>query len=293
VWEQDGRVDEWREPEEIAADLTSGDSERVRAGLAALLAYTRHGDEMDLPALEPWLLDEVGEVPAETVTEFARLLASYRSFTPPPSRAHRLRQLVELSLRYRIGQVIYETSIELQGQPDPVAAARDTVDHLRARGLHTDREIGAAADLLHHLMWAKAPVRRAAVTALAGWPDSPARRALVATVLPVCEPDQRPLLQAPPGPGAPLPPVSFDDTAIDRTERYSIGVERRTGRCYVSIPATNGLVDYEEYFEIDPATYAHFTATPAAALPFVRRCRARQEDPRLLYQPSLRRGSAT
>lgn len=282
---------EWREPEDIAADLASADLERVRAGLVAFLEFTRYGDEFDLPPLEPWVLGLLGDAPGETVVRFARLLMSYQSFVPRPGRAHVVRQVVELSMRYGLSLLCYEASIEIQGQADPVAAARDAVGYLRARGL-ADGEVAAAETFIGYLLGAKQPVRRAAAQALADWPDSAAKRAVVAFVLSDVDPDQRALLRTP-SPGAPLPTMRFEDTAVDRAERYAIGVERGSGRYYLAIPASNGLVDYEEYYEIDAASYERWLADLAAALPFVRRCRARQEDPRLLYQPSIRRGSAT
>jgi hypothetical protein len=86
--------------------------------------------------------------------------------------------------------------------------------------------------------------------------------------------------------------VRFHDVAFDRDERYAIGIEQDSGRFYVSIPVTNGLVDYEEFYEIDEATFERFRADLGRALPLVERCRQRREDVRLMYQPSTRRGSA-
>ena len=42
-------------------------------------------------------------------------MARYLSFVPQPSRADVIRQLVELAVSYAAPQVIYETSIEIQG----------------------------------------------------------------------------------------------------------------------------------------------------------------------------------
>ena len=104
----------------------SGDAGRIRGALAELRELTKGGDELDLPAIEPWLLQPFGDPPpAEAVLDLARLLARYRSFVPPPSRAHVVRQLVELAVRYAVPQVIHETSIEIQGQDDPAATARE------------------------------------------------------------------------------------------------------------------------------------------------------------------------
>jgi hypothetical protein len=45
--------------------------------------------------------------------------------------------------------------------------------------------------------------------------------------------------------------LKFKDVVVCRSERFSIGIEESSGRFYLSIPVSNGLVDYEEYYEID------------------------------------------
>ena len=285
----------WRDPDDITDDLASGDAERIRIGLAGLREFTRAGDEFELPAIEPWILAPFGDAPpAETVLDLARLLARYRSFVPEPSRALVIRQLVELAVRHAVPQVIYEASIEIQGQDDPAAAATDAVGYLRARGLATPREIEAARTLISYLLEAKPPVRRAATEALAMWSPTEIKQAIVAAVLPLADPDQRPLLENPPErTRMTLPPMKFDDVAVHRQERFSLGIEHNSGKYYISIPASNGIVEYEEYYEIDQAMFERFRADLDSALPFVIRCRNRQEDPRLMYQPSTRRGTPT
>ncbi len=283
----------WCDPDEIVEDLASGEVERLRRGLVNWLDFAKDGDELDVTAVQPWMLEVVSESPpAELVIDFARLLARYRSFVPQPSRSYVVRQLVELAVRYAVPQVIYETSIEIQIQADSGAAARDAVDYLRARGLCTPREIEAAQQLIGHLLEAKPPVRRAAAEALAGWSGTDVKAAIVAAVLPLADPAERSVLEAPTTP-ARLPAISCQDVAMDQVERYAIGIEQNSGRYYLAIPATNGMVDYSEYFEIGADMFERYRADLASALPFVRRCRGRQEDPRLLYQPSIRRGSST
>lgn len=86
--------------------------------------------------------------------------------------------------------------------------------------------------------------------------------------------------------------MKFADTLVQREERFSLGVEETSGKHYLSIPVGNGLVDYEEYYELDRATYERYLAAPQAALPFVQRCRAREEDARLIVKPGSNRGTA-
>ncbi len=86
--------------------------------------------------------------------------------------------------------------------------------------------------------------------------------------------------------------MKFTDTLVEREERFSLGIEESTGAFYLSIPVGNGMVDYEEYYAIDRALYERYRADPASALPFVQRCRAREEDARLIVKPGSNRGTA-
>lgn len=46
--------------------------------------------------------------------------------------------------------------------------------------------------------------------------------------------------------------IGFNDTYFSRDDRYFLGIESTSGRHYVSIPVSNGIVDYEGYYEITP-----------------------------------------
>jgi hypothetical protein len=84
----------------------------------------------------------------------------------------------------------------------------------------------------------------------------------------------------------------FHDRFVSRGQRFSVGVERRSGRYYVSVPVANRRVDYEEYYEIDSRMYEQFLADTSEALSFVERCRRHEEDARLFYQPGTDRGTS-
>jgi hypothetical protein len=86
--------------------------------------------------------------------------------------------------------------------------------------------------------------------------------------------------------------MRFRTVAVNRPERYSIGVEDDSGRFFVSIMVSNSLVDYEEYYEIDRATFDGFRADLDSALELVDRCRHQLEDARLIIPPGPNRGSA-
>ncbi|WP_083212455.1 hypothetical protein [Mycobacterium parascrofulaceum] len=85
--------------------------------------------------------------------------------------------------------------------------------------------------------------------------------------------------------------MKFDDTYFSREDRYSIGVESTSGRYYVSIPVSNGVVDYEEYYKLTPNQYHHFLRDSADALDFAEACRRREHDDLLLQKPGSNRGT--
>ena len=82
------------------------------------------------------------------------------------------------------------------------------------------------------------------------------------------------------------------DLYVSREHRFSIGRDLRTGLPYVSIPVSNRMADYEEFYTIDEATFDRYMADPMSALDFVARCRARLEDVRLVFAPGSDRGVA-
>lgn len=86
--------------------------------------------------------------------------------------------------------------------------------------------------------------------------------------------------------------MKFNDVFVSREHMFSIGIEETSGKFYVSIPVSNGLVDYEEYYEIDRATFELFQRDLSVALEFVERCRRRELDQLLIVQPGTNRGTA-
>ncbi|WP_082963014.1 hypothetical protein [Mycobacterium sp. E342] len=85
--------------------------------------------------------------------------------------------------------------------------------------------------------------------------------------------------------------MKFDDTYFSREDKYSIGVESIASRYYASIPVSNGIVDYEEHYELTPGQYRHFLDDRAAAIEFVDACRRRERDHLLLQAPGSNRGT--
>jgi hypothetical protein len=85
--------------------------------------------------------------------------------------------------------------------------------------------------------------------------------------------------------------MKFEDTYFSREDRYSIGVESTSGRYYASIPVSNGLVDYEEYYELSEGQYQEFLRDRSAAIEFIEACRRREHDNLLLQKPGSNRGT--
>lgn len=85
--------------------------------------------------------------------------------------------------------------------------------------------------------------------------------------------------------------VRFVDSSFSAEHRFSLGLDTGSGRHYVAIPVSNGLVDYEEYYGIGAEAFAVFSADPAAAVGFVEECRRHEHDDLLLQAPGSNRGT--
>ncbi|WP_322860618.1 hypothetical protein U8D42_07815 [Mycobacterium europaeum] len=85
--------------------------------------------------------------------------------------------------------------------------------------------------------------------------------------------------------------MNFHDFHTSRTGRYSIGVESNSGQYYASIPVSNGIVDYEEYYELTPNQYRQLSCNPRAAIQFAEECRRREHDNLLIQEPGSNRGT--
>ena len=84
--------------------------------------------------------------------------------------------------------------------------------------------------------------------------------------------------------------MNLEPVHVDRVNRFSLDVDRDSGRTFVAIPVRNQMVSYEEHYEVDRATFDRYVADPALAHDFVARARNRELDHLLLYQPGTDRG---
>lgn len=83
----------------------------------------------------------------------------------------------------------------------------------------------------------------------------------------------------------------FTNIHVSRAHFYALGRDEQTGERYLSIPVSNRLVDYEEYYRLDPAEFDTFMTDEGAAQAFAEVCRARGNDERLILKPGTDRGS--
>ncbi|MDU8501499.1 hypothetical protein RYB01_20250 [Pseudomonas syringae] len=86
--------------------------------------------------------------------------------------------------------------------------------------------------------------------------------------------------------------MGFKDSFVSRELMLSLGIEETSGRFYLSFPVSNGLVDYEEYYEIDKASFDLFQADLKAADAFAVTCRRRERDDLMIQKPGVKRGTA-
>ena len=75
-------------------------------------------------------------------------------------------------------------------------------------------------------------------------------------------------------------------------ERFTVGKDEDSGGYYVSIPVSNGLVEYSEYYAIADSEFGQLNNAANELRGLVERCRAQQNDANLIVKPGANRGSA-
>lgn len=84
--------------------------------------------------------------------------------------------------------------------------------------------------------------------------------------------------------------MKFTDMHVFRDEKFSVGIEEVGKKYYISIPVSNPYVDYEEYYEINDAQFHACPANIEELKEIAAKCRARQNDSRLIMKPGRLRG---
>jgi hypothetical protein len=84
--------------------------------------------------------------------------------------------------------------------------------------------------------------------------------------------------------------MAIESVFVDRVRRFSLDVDRESGRSFVSIPVRNSSVEYEESYEIDRDEFEAYLIDPTLAYDFIDRARRRELDHLLLFRPGSDRG---
>lgn len=85
--------------------------------------------------------------------------------------------------------------------------------------------------------------------------------------------------------------MKFNDLFYSRDKYFSVGVEEESGDYYASIPVSNRMADYEEYYRIDKELFGKYQSD-LSQLDFVAdECRKRLRDNDLIIKPGSDRGT--
>lgn len=77
----------------------------------------------------------------------------------------------------------------------------------------------------------------------------------------------------------------------DKENWFTIEQKTETEEYVVAVPVSNGVADYAEFYEISDDEYQRFLSNKEELLEFVRKCRAHEEDKRLLLKTGSNRGT--
>ena len=84
--------------------------------------------------------------------------------------------------------------------------------------------------------------------------------------------------------------MRFSAIQVSPERRYALERDTQTGTPVISIPVSNGLADYCEYYTISEGELAHFLTDGAAAAAFASQCGRHERDDRLVIRPGANRG---
>ena len=85
--------------------------------------------------------------------------------------------------------------------------------------------------------------------------------------------------------------MNFNDIFIFKEDRFSVGLETDAKKYYLSIPVSNGMIEYEEYYEIEKEEFDRFSASLAEMRKLAEKCRSHTNDEHLIVKPGKLRGS--
>lgn len=76
----------------------------------------------------------------------------------------------------------------------------------------------------------------------------------------------------------------FDDLMISEEENYALGIERVTGKHYISVDVIDGDSVCASHYEISEAEFSRLLDDPTSGQALARRCKAGEEDVRLIRE---------
>ena len=83
--------------------------------------------------------------------------------------------------------------------------------------------------------------------------------------------------------------MKFKDLYFSKEKFFSVGVEEKSGRYYLSIPVGSTKADYEEYYWLDNDTYKKHESDLSSLEFLAEECRKRFRDDDLVYKPGSER----
>ncbi|NJL62912.1 MAG: hypothetical protein HC903_15080 [Methylacidiphilales bacterium] len=186
----------WRLPEEIEADLKSGNSDRIAAGLRDLKECMDEFDEFELAPINVDILKPFDNtVNSETQLNLLRILAGYRSFQPPLLKEDINHSLVVLAVRYADDRIALETSLKLKSEQNPPATVEDAISFIIQHGLNTSQQVKGASKLVSYLLAGKPDIRFATLQALQKFPDHSQYQKIIDFIIPELDDEERRMLE--------------------------------------------------------------------------------------------------
>ena len=86
--------------------------------------------------------------------------------------------------------------------------------------------------------------------------------------------------------------MRFKSTRVFRQERFAVGVDQVSGKYFLSIPVSNRLVDYQEYYTISSVWGENPELHLEELKKFAEECRHQELDQYLILKPGFDRGVA-
>lgn len=84
--------------------------------------------------------------------------------------------------------------------------------------------------------------------------------------------------------------LRFDVVRVFKEQRFAIEREEESGKYYITFPVFNGMVEYAEFYLISDIELANFMSNYDLLFKFVKECKDRKCDERLLHKPGRVRG---